>query len=331
MREHYGGGTKFELVNDLELGMPRRQGCLRLVHTYANSTDLTISLPTEDLVAGGDPQVVVVNDPDDGAEDFAVGEDITLAAGKLVACYYTSAGWKYDQRNCEVGTPLTLGRIPYSIDLRGATTYFGMSTHLRSIGWDGTSPVAVTVTIHENSIIGATGPSPAFAITGLPSGSTVLLHIKPTAYISGRGGRGGRGGDTGTGLLAQAGAAGGTGLYTRVPTVIINEGTIQGGGGGGGGGASSGSIAGSGGGGGAGYTAAQGGLGGTVGGQAGYSGATNLGGSGGGSGVRAGGAGGAPGSAGSSAGAAGGAGGLSIDGYSYCTFIATGTILGGTA
>lgn len=332
-REHFGGSVRMSLAADLHVGLFRGPGCVRLFHLHTSTPGLTVHLPVTGLVAGGEPLLTVINDPDDGVEDIAVGPDITLAPGEMVHCFRTASGWLYDRRAVEVGSPLTIGRVPFRFDIRGATTYWSLRTNLQQAGWDGITPVAAEVTIHENSIVGATGPSPAFTAPsgGMPSGSTLLLRIRPTGYISGRGGAGGRGGDTGTGLLAQNGSAGGTGLYTRIPTVILSEGTIQGGGGGGGGGASASGQGGGGGGGGAGYTSAQGGLGGTPGGQRGFASATNLGGPGGGAGARRGGDGGAPGTAGASGGAAGGAAGLAIDGYSYCTFIRAGTILGATA
>lgn len=325
-REHFGGSIRMSLAADLHVGLIRGPGCVRLFHLHTSTPGLTVHLPVTGLVAGGEPLLAVINDPDDGVEDIAVGPDITLTPGEMVQCYRTASGWLYDQRAVEVGTGLAIGRIPFHFDLRGSVTNFRPSVALPGMGWDGVSPVALSVTVHENSIVGSTSASVAFFTGTLPSGSTMLLRIKDTGYISGRGGRGGRGGDAGTGLLAQAGAAGGPALRTTIPTVIINEGTIQGGGGGGGGGAASGSVGGAGGGGGAGYPAAQGGSAGSPGGLAGYSGATNIGGPARGSS----GAGGSPGSAGSAGSASGGAAGVAIDGYSLCTFIRTGTILGAT-
>lgn len=326
-REHFGGSLRMSLAADLHVGLIRGPGCVRLFHLHTSTPGLTVHLPVTGIVPGGEPLLTVINDPDDGVEDIAVGPDITLAPGEMVHCYRTSSGWLYDQRAVEVGTGLVIGRIPFHFDLRGSNTYWRASLRLAERGWDGVTPVALSITIHENSIVGShsTGAAALNSDT-LPSGSTMLLRIKDTGYISGKGGRGGRGGDAGTGLLAQAGSPGGIGLRTTVPTVVINEGTIQGGGGGGGGGASSGSVGGAGGGGGAGYQASLGGQGGSPSGLAGYSGATNIGGPARGSS----GAGGDPGSAGAAGSASGGAGGAAISGYSLCTFVRTGTILGST-
>lgn len=91
-----------------------------------------------------------------------------------------------------------------------------------------------------------------------PPGCTLLLEIRPNAWVVGKGGAGG----AGTNTNGSNGSAGGTAMLIEFPITISNLGVIGGGGGGGGGGAgynplSSGGaqVSGGGGGGGAGYAA----------------------------------------------------------------------------
>ena len=334
-REYWGGSVEFELTDSITLGLPSRTNCARLIHTYANSPGYEIGLPSG-LVAGGEPQFVLVNDDTQGTEDITVEGEL-VGPGQLVVCTYSSAGWILEVSNCDIGSAVTIGREIHNIRFTSVRRDFVVSTYLSTYrGWDGVTPVAVNITVESGALMGATTTSQYALDTGvLPSGSNVLLTVKSGGYVSGCGGAGGRGGDAGTGLVAQAGNAGGTAIKIRgCEFVLVNDGTIQGGGGGGGGGASSGAFGGGGGGGGAGYRPGAGGSCGTPtsSGGNGTAGATNIGGVAGLVGTsRAGGSGGSPGSAGSTGSAAGGSGGLAIDGTSTMTTIRTGTILGSTA
>lgn len=230
------------------------------------------------------------------------------------------------------------GGLPsYNITISSNVQNPNISTLLTSAGWNGTSAFSGTITVSPGVVVGsASTGTPGMVIPTFPAGTKITLVIGSGSYISGKGGNGGNGGGSG-----QSGFAGGTGLQTSWALSINNLGTIQGGGGGGGGanfgGAPPGNGSGGGGGGG-GNSVGSGGSGSAPvaccnpGGNPGGTGTLTAGGSASG-GAWQGGAGGNPGNGGSGSaggGSAGGTGGLSISGYSLCTFIATGSILGGT-
>jgi hypothetical protein len=248
-------------------------------------------------------------------------------------------------------SPLVLGTVYYVVSATtntfqlsatqgGAAINLTTSTATSSVRFVIDIPVVVdpNVQIYSN----ATG-TPALDIgTWSEGGVNITLTIRTGAYITGAGGDGGLsvvdGGD------GAAGGAAGTGLYTRQAITVDNSGTIQGGGGGGGGGGGSGEevspgefvyAIGGGGGGGGGRAIGAGGVDGTLtAGGAGSAGATASAATSG-----AGGAGGNPGSAGTAGvngsggdvngtGGAGGAAGSAVDGDSYVTYDASGTING---
>lgn len=201
-------------------------------------------------------------------------------------------------------------------------------------GWDGSSPIAGTITVNSSVVIGSTSTSvPALDLTSsqFPSGTTWTIVNNGT--IQGKGGTGGDG-SAGVGV---AGGAGGTAIKINKAASINNgSGFIYGGGGGGGGGGAYNDGANSdGSGGGGGGAGTQGGSGGTgvatgTNGSAGTSSAGGAGGTasvGGGSGGTGGGIGeaGLAGSSSTFAGGAGGAAGKYIDGIAYATFTAGGS------
>ena len=331
--EYFGGAYEAELVASMSLGLPSGRNGARYWRLWANSPGYEVTLPTG-LRPGGDPQYLVVNDDTQGAESFdlvAGATTLTVDPGDAVTCILSSAGWLLTVSTIEFGAPLATGRKPFFIQLNQGNADFDLYARLAAIGWDETTPVAARVVL--NGWLGATSTSGyAFKTGVLPAGSTLLLELTSGAQLTGKGGEGGRGGDSGTGLLAQPGSAGGTALWINgVDTTLISYGTIQGGGGGGGGGIASGGVGGGGGGGGCGYKLARGGAGGNPTLAAGGLGGVTAPGQGGGSGATRGGNGGYPGAAGSSAGAAGGAAGLAIVGTSTLTQIVSGTITGATS
>lgn len=186
--------------------------------------------------------------------------------------------------------------------------------------------------VETNVVVGSrSATSPAFTVGTWPSGVNIFI------YNSGRiQGAGGRGGNVFIPISVGAGQAGGLAFYTRKAVTFDNtNGLIYGGGGGGGGGGSgkAGKYSG-GGGGGAGYLPGAGGSANypELVGQPGTLDAGGIGGPAGTSEAGPGGTGGAPAQpglpGGYSNGAAGGAAGGAIDGNSYITFTAQGTILG---
>lgn len=110
----------------------------------------------------------------------------------------------------------------YTVDTFNANT----DVMLNMAGWDGETPVMLTINIASGVVISAnTTGNTALLINNLPQGSQVIINN--SGFIIGMGGAGGAG--------RSAGGAGGTALLTKVPTAISNLGTISGGGGGGGG------------------------------------------------------------------------------------------------
>lgn len=243
-------------------------------------------------------------------------------------------------------TPVAISNT-FILRISANTSNFVLGNMLVSLGWNGTSPTDVNITVDPGVIIYSTNVSTVAFNASLPAGSTLFLTIGGGAYIVGKGGTGGGPGGT-------AVTGGGTALFVNCATQIINNGVIGGGGGGGGAGGTSGCdtscSSGCGcccggyasGGGGAGYGAAGSGynswyacsgFGGSY--TYGNAGALTTGGpasiySG------TGGALGQPGSNGTQAGAicgagpgAGGAGGNYISGFSNVTWLAAGTRLGG--
>ena len=222
-------------------------------------------------------------------------------------------------------------------------------------------PVIANVTLNSGCyVVGTSVTGYAFTAGSLPSGSIINLTLNSGAYLTGRGGNGGYGSNS-ENYGGQNGNAAGHAIYTRTPLVITNNGVIGGGGGGGGGGKGfqTYNAAGNGGGGAGGYheattafaqspslgtsnrsiSAGYGGLGAGVRVERNTSpvapnGTMTTGGAGGssseGGSSRTGGAGGNLGVNGTSSGYTGGLRGYAANGYSYITFVTTGTFLGRT-
>lgn len=212
--------------------------------------------------------------------------------------------------------------------------------------------VTLTVTIASGVVVGATSIlTAAFTVGSFPAGLPIL--VTNYGLVQGEGGNAGNG----VPLFGSATApqAGGPAFYTRQAIDLDNTGaSIKGGGGGGGGGGSGAGLGdnqtggGGGGGGGAGRTAGGAGLGETTAaapGSDGSPGTLTAGGAPGSGGTEGGGVGGdggtggAPGTAGgngvnsgsgiiTTSGQTGGAAGIAIDGISFITVIASGTITG---
>ena len=253
--------------------------------------------------------------------------------------------------------------VSLSGDSDGLIKNFNLATYLGV-----TSPAIFSITVAAaTNFVSTSNIVPAFDVGSLPVGSTVRLSLPSDSSITGRGGNGGYGSDSegGGGL---SGDFGGTGLYTRFPISLTNNGVIGGGGGGGGGGGSRRvyNPAGNGGGGAGGYHEEQNsdtidttrppggtntglspgnnrlvpaGFGGIGAGPrtdgstspAAADGTKTTGGAGSCDvyGSRCGGAGGNLGNVGTSSSWAGGAAGNAIDGHSYITYVTSGTISGG--
>lgn len=104
-----------------------------------------------------------------------------------------------------------------------------------SQGWDGVSPLDMTVTVNSGVYVSATTTA-GFAIdTGTPFPAGSVLRLINNGFIVGMGGAAGTGRNSdGTG--GGVGLAGGTALRAQFALQVTNNGTIAGAGGGGGGG-----------------------------------------------------------------------------------------------
>lgn len=206
----------------------------------------------------------------------------------------------------------------FRITLGSNENNVSLSAKLTALGWNGTEPVDVTLTVLSGVMIGAA--SYALTIPALPTGSPPVKLIN-AGRIQGYGGSGGPSGG--------GGGPGGPALRVQHPTLLTNSGLIAGGGGGGGTWALNG-----GGGGGAGIPGGPGGPGysdpngdgsDTL--PSGGSGTAYAGGAGGGSSA----SGGGPGASGGPAYYGGGAPGAWVVGYAYLTIVSnTGTLAGAT-
>lgn len=220
---------------------------------------------------------------------------------------------------------------PFVVTLGSSQSNVSLSAKLTALGWNGTEPVDVTVTVPSGVLIGAV--SYALTISALPGGSPPVKLVN-AGRIQGAGGSGG--------TREGSGGSGGHALLLGHPVLLANSGVIAGGGGGGGGGEI---FWGGGGGGGAGNPGGSGGSGGISTGSVGGSGSPYGGGGGGAAGRWEGGEGesgygsagangGAPGSYGGSVTANWGLGGVPgawVVGYAYLTIVSnTGTLAGAT-
>lgn len=143
-------------------------------------------------------------------------------------------------QNSNKGTNITLDSSNFIYN-------YVLNADLISQGWDGISPIDVTVTVPSGVTIGSNAANlPAFTINQFPDGSNITLINNGT--IVGRGGDGGSGGwNYGEWVYGHnwgwfrifestSGSDGGTAIKTEYNIKIINNGIIGGGGGGGGGG-----------------------------------------------------------------------------------------------
>lgn len=137
-----------------------------------------------------------------------------------------------------------------------------IATELGVSGWDGNTPVFVTVIVRNTARIGSTSTATAAMTFDLPGGSLAHLHVY--GLIAGKGGAGGNAG--GGQENGYDGSDGGPAIDTTYPvTIYVYSGGAIGGGGGGGGGGAGGQCAqcyddpGTGGGGGAGLEGGAGG------------------------------------------------------------------------
>ena len=103
---------------------------------------------------------------------------------------------------------------------------FNSSTVLANSGWDGVTPVILTVNIASGTVVSGNNTStPAFVVNALPNGSQVFINNN--GYIIGMGGKG-------AGADHVVAGAGGPAMNIAAACSITNNGTIGGGGGGGG-------------------------------------------------------------------------------------------------
>ena len=228
-----------------------------------------------------------------------------------------------------------------TLSIQVTTTNFDASSAATAAGWDGVSPVSLTITVSTGAVVGSnSAASPAMTIDAFPTGSSITLINNGTVV-----GAGGQGGQFVYANNAQSGGSGGTALKILTTTKITNNGIIGGGGGGGAGGSRCYGGPG-GGGGGAGYVVAAGGVGQADYGSTGTNGAAGNTSTGGAAGVSYGlsmqpGVGGGLGAAGGNSGnnapcqagsywwiQLGGTAGNAVDGNSYVTWTALGTVYG---
>lgn len=151
-----------------------------------------------------------------------------------------------------VGKPSSGSQISYSdfygkslvfnvpLVISANTTNYSLSTAVSSYtsthGWNGTSKLAITLTINSGVYVYSTSTgSYALTLSGsYPSGSTIV--VTNNGYIIGKGGNGGsQYWFYYSAHPATNGGNGGPAVFANVPLTFYNYGSIAGGGGGGGG------------------------------------------------------------------------------------------------
>lgn len=125
--------------------------------------------------------------------------------------------------------------LVFTINVNTDTDRFLLTTALTSAGWDGITPVAVTV-VNTATIYSSVPGTAAFRTGTIPAGSSIYLD-STAGSILGAGGLGGAGGGA-CSSGGQPGAAGGHAIELSFPIRIAlgTDGRVWGGGGGGGGG-----------------------------------------------------------------------------------------------
>lgn len=193
---------------------------------------------------GADPLCVIVNK---GTSDIA----ITNYAGTVL--YFLGAGTATEYHLREVGVDVW-DRVGTAVVNSGASlngsrkplelVYSASNATFTNARFDAAKqygytasdgPVALQITVKSGVVLGADRVDTPALFTGFwPTGSTCFVTVEPGAYICGRGGTGGIG-ENAVGVPGTEGQAGGIALALRLPSAIMNLGTIAGGGGGGGG------------------------------------------------------------------------------------------------
>ena len=330
--EAFGKSLSRTITANADLPLNYGPGGARFLVISA-SAGLSVRLPQATYLRTGAGVYSVYNS---GANSFTVtdwaGTSVqTVLPGRVAELHLlantTAAGsWLAQTFTASAGTPLTIGRVPMSIQVASSQSGLNLRTLADRYGYTGEYPLALTVEIAAGINIDSNyAPNLASETRSLDTGvfyagTTIMLVNRGT--IQGLGGTGGVGGQAILGGNPTAGNPGRTAVYARHNLTLVNFGIIAGGGGGGGGGGSNigANKGGGGGGGGQGYPPGSGGPG-FDGGQNGGQGLNfgGIGGAGGSAGGGAGGDGGPWGSAGTagttpSGGTTGGAGGAA--GYS---------------
>jgi hypothetical protein len=211
----------------------------------ANGATTAVTTYDKRVIRAGGPMFLVLNSGTQNlaVKDFGGTTLTTLVPGAAVRIWkvtgVTTAGVWFTEPIATVnrGTALATNRQTFAITI-GISDTAAYNLHDDLLGayhWDGTTAVAVTLTIASGVVRGSSSTSlPAIDTGTLPAGSTCILINQGT--ISGKGGDGGRGGMYGISALGVAGGVGGPALRMYQDMTVINLGTIAGGGGGGGGG-----------------------------------------------------------------------------------------------
>ena len=241
-----GGSLAVSLLGGDSYQLSGTYGAPRLIEVTAEA-DCSIILPDARLMRGGVGHFTLLNA---GSNAVAVylrdgSSQITsytsLVAGRMWAMHVRdnstqNGAWVVQEfTSYAKGSSLTTARQPLVIIVEQTLANPDLSTLAYLRGWDGQSPVAMTITVNSTGLIKSgdsaiTGtPSPALRIEGWPTGSTFLLVN--FGKIIGRGGAGGNGGPF---VTATNGQAGGHAIQTAHNLGIVNLGGTIGGGGGGG-------------------------------------------------------------------------------------------------
>ena len=187
----------------------------------------------------------LVSDITDAAVAPYVLDGATSGAGTSVTLSTTGKNYSFNlTTNPATGTAWTMADInavelgfvrtdsdvkpsTYALDITETTTNYDVASAAKSAGWDGTSPVDITVTVASGVVVGSTVyTSPAMTFASTLSGSTVSLINN--GYIVGAGGIPA---NDRINTVDPDTARGGPALSVATALSITNNGVIGGGGG----------------------------------------------------------------------------------------------------
>ena len=238
--EYFGGSTRVSINSNFYL---TNKALVVLTPTVSG---LKVFLPANPPSSSGAAQFLILNDNNSSRNldirDFA--DTATLGTitpqSAVMLSYEDDSGWLITEVNnasIQIGQSFNPAYDDYELTIASDTANYDIKAQLIERGWDGTTPISVTLTINQGAVVYSEyWDKPAITSnTGWPVSSILILICN--GLIFGMGGSGGHGGICQLAGSNSPGQRGGSAIEVSLPTVVICGGAIYGGGGGGGGGA----------------------------------------------------------------------------------------------